>query len=89
MRRLQALCFTLLLALSASLPACSHFTASGRMDRAYNKHMKKIRVAKERRRERMAREIAKMPKATDTPQIPLTTATEEGPQAMPRQESNE
>ena len=87
MSRLKALCFVLLLAMSVSLPACSHFTASGRMDRAYYKHMKKIRVARERRRARMAKEIAKMPKPNATPEMPLmTTTTMEGPAAVPSQE---
>ena len=35
------------------MPACSHFTESGRLDRAYAKHMKEVkqmRVAREQRR---------------------------------------
>ena len=84
MRLLNALCFTLLLALS--FPACSHFTASGRMDRAYYKQMKKVRVAKERRRARLAKDIAKMPKPNDTPEMPVTTTTVEDPAAVPSQE---
>ena len=34
------------------MPACSHFTESGRLDRAYAKHMKEVkqmRVAREQR----------------------------------------
>jgi hypothetical protein len=83
---MKALCFALLLVLSLSVPACSTFTASGRMDHAYKKHMKKIRVAKERRRKRMARDIAKIPKPNATPEMPVMTTTVEGPQAFPSQD---
>ena len=86
MRLPKAVCFALLLAFSVSVPACSHFTASGRMDRAYHKQIKKVRVAKERRRARMAKDIAKMPKPNDTPEMPVTTTTVEDPAAVPSQE---
>ncbi len=40
---MKSLCLILFLALS-SIPACSHSSGGGRQDRAYAKHLKKMRV---------------------------------------------
>ena len=37
-----------------SLPGCSRFTASGRMDRAYYKQLAQAKKEKEKRRKRLA-----------------------------------
>ena len=66
----------LILLFALLLPACSHFTESGRLDRAYYKHMKDVRVAHEQRRARLMRDLARMPSPTTPPAL---LATPEGP----------
>ena len=48
---MKPLCFALLLALS--LPGCSRFTASGRMDRAYYKQLQQVKKDHEKRRKNL------------------------------------
>lgn len=87
---MKSLCLILFLALSTT-PACSHFTASRRQERAYAKYSKKMRVDRDRRLARFRRNAAKMP----SPQLPdlserrETTQTPEGPQAAPSDQANQ
>ncbi len=67
---MRPLCLALLLALC--LPGCSRFTASGRMDRAYYKQLKQVKVAREKRRKNLiAHQRAQMPKPDDNNPPPL------------------
>jgi len=45
------------------------FTKSGRMDRAYHKQLKEVRVAREKRRKRMIQRQAKLPKQDSLPPL--------------------
>jgi hypothetical protein len=85
---MKSFCLILFLAVSAT-PACSRFTASGRQDRAYAAHFKKIRVDRERRLARLRQDVAKMP----APQAPVPSEPREmiseGPQAVPRDSENQ
>jgi hypothetical protein len=66
---MKSLCVVLLLAMS--LPACSRFTKTGRMDRAYYKQMKQVKVAREKRRKQLIhQQSAKIPSPDAPP--PLT-----------------
>jgi hypothetical protein len=67
-------CLILLFALL--LPACSHFTERGRLDRAYYKHMKDVRVAREQRRACLMHDVARMPSPATPPAL---LAKQEGP----------
>ena len=63
------------------MPACSHFTESGRMDRAYAKHVKEVkqmRVAREQRQAQAFRESARVP--PPPPESPLTVSVSSGGQ---------
>ncbi|MFL6590611.1 MAG: hypothetical protein ACJ8M4_10615 [Chthoniobacterales bacterium] len=44
---------SLALLLAVALPGCSRFTESGRMDRAYYKHMKQVNKERDKRKKRM------------------------------------
>ena len=76
--------FILFLALSIT-PACSHFTVRGRQDRTYAKHLKKLRIDRERRLARLRRDVPKIPSpeamAPSEPQV--TIQISEGPEAPP------
>jgi predicted DNA-binding ribbon-helix-helix protein len=48
--------FCLVLALSLTLPGCSRFTKSGRIDRAYYQQLKQVKAAREKRRTRLIEE---------------------------------
>lgn len=61
----RSLCLVLLLGLS--VPGCSRFTKSGRMDRAYYKQLKQVKVAREKRRKQMIKQRAEMPSLRNTP----------------------
>jgi hypothetical protein len=72
---------SLILLCALLMPACSHFTESGRIDRAYAKHMKQVkqaRLAHEQRRAHLFREAAKLPPAA--PESPVTYAVSSGDQ---------
>jgi len=63
---MKPLCVALLLALS--LPGCSRFTASGRMDRAYYKHLKQVKKDREKHRKNLiARQRTEIPSEPDSP----------------------
>jgi hypothetical protein len=64
---MKALCVVLLLGLS--MPGCSMFTKSGRMDRAYYKQLKQVRVAREKQRKRMIQKRAEMPALRTPPPL--------------------
>ena len=64
---MQALCVVFLLGLS--MPGCSTFTKSGRMDRYYYNQLKQARVAREKQRKRMIQKQAKMPKQNELPPL--------------------
>ena len=68
---MKPVCFALLLALS--LTGCSRFTKTGRMDRAYYKQLKQVKVEREKRRKNLiAHQRAEVPKLRDSPP-PLET----------------
>ena len=72
---------SLILLLALLLPACSHFTESGRLDRAYAKHMKQVkqmRLARQQQRAQAFREAAKPPPAP--PESPVTVSVTSGEQ---------
>ena len=67
---MKPLCFALLLALT--LPGCSRFTASGRMDRAYYKQLKQVKKDREKRRKSLvAHQRAATPDLRDSTPPPL------------------
>ena len=74
---MRLLCFVLFLSLS--MPGCSMFTKSGRMDRAYYKQLKQVKVAREKRRKQMMiKQRATMPSMRTTPPMPMNTQPGEG-----------
>lgn len=78
---MKSLCLILLLAISAT-PACSRFTSSGRQDRAYAAHFKKLRVDREQRLARLHYNVGKPPPLeAQTPSEPREIFSE-GPQAV-------
>ena len=87
---MKSLCLVLFLALSTT-PACSHFTASGRQERAYAKYLKKSKIDRERRLARFHRDAVKIPppQTPDLSEPRETTQTSEGPQAIPRDSDNQ
>jgi hypothetical protein len=64
---MKSLCVVLLLGLC--MPGCSMFTKSGRMDRAYYKQLKQVRVAREKQRKRVIEKQAKVPKQDSLPPL--------------------
>jgi hypothetical protein len=64
---MKSLCVVLLLGLS--MPGCSMFTKSGRMDRAYYKQLKQVKAAREKQRQRMIRQRATMPSSRTPPPL--------------------
>jgi hypothetical protein len=71
----------LLLLCALFLPACSHFTESGRIDRAYARHMKeinKMRVVRQQERAKAFREAAKVP--PPPPENPVMVSVNSGDQ---------
>ena len=66
---MKTLCLILLLALS--VPGCSRFTKTGRMDRAYYKQLATVKKEREKRRKTLlAQQRAQMPPPRDTPPAP-------------------
>lgn len=57
------------LLLGLSMPGCSMFTKSGRMDRAYYKQIKQVRVAREKQRKRVIQKQTKLPSADKPPPL--------------------
>ena len=69
-RAVKTLSVALLLALA--VPGCSRFTATGRMDRAYYKHMKQVKAQREKQRKRMVEhQRAEMPSLRQPSPPPL------------------
>ena len=64
---MKSLCLVLLLGLCT--PGCSMFTKSGRMDRAYYKQLKQVRVAREKQRKRVIQKQTKMPSPNTLPPL--------------------
>ena len=64
---MKSLCMVLLLGLC--MPGCSMFTKSGRMDRAYYKQLKQVKVAREKQRKRVIQRQAKVPKQDSLPPL--------------------
>jgi hypothetical protein len=63
---MKSVCLVILLALST--PACSYFTKSGRMDRAYYKQLKQVKAAREKRRKQLIQhQRAEVPSLRNTP----------------------
>jgi hypothetical protein len=80
---MKSLCLILVLAISAT-PACSHFTARARQDRAYARYFKKFRTDRDRRLARLRHNVSKIPSPRAAPPEPReTTQMLEGPQAVP------
>ena len=60
----------LIILLGLSLPGCSRFTKTGRMDRAYYKQLKQANVAREKRRKNLIQhQRAEMPSLRSTPPL--------------------
>ena len=51
------------------MPGCSMFTKSGRMDRAYYKQLKQVRVAREKQRKRVIQKQTRLPSADKPPPL--------------------
>ena len=62
---MKPLCLILLLAFS--VPGCSRFTKTGRMDRAYYKQLKQARVAREKHRKKLIRQQTTKVPSPDAP----------------------
>ena len=62
---MKPLCLVILLALS--VPGCSRFTKAGRMDRAYYKQLKQVKVAREKRRKNLIRQQSAKVPSPDAP----------------------
>ena len=70
MHSVKTLSVALLLVLA--LPGCSRFTAAGRMDRAYYKHMKEVKAQREKRNKRLVEhQRAEMPSLRSQSPPPL------------------
>jgi hypothetical protein len=65
------LCLLLLLALAT--PGCSRFTKTGRMDRAYYKHLEQVKSKRAKERERLFQKRTAIPAPTDPPLLQPTT----------------
>ena len=71
---MKSLCLILLLAIS--VPGCSRFTKTGRMDRAYYKQLNQAKVQREKRQKQLiAQQQAEMKKATSDNAPPPTMPT--------------
>lgn len=57
---MKLLCLFLFLVVSAT-SGCSHFAGGGRQDRTYAKHLKKMRVERDKRRAQLAKAAPKLP----------------------------
>lgn len=90
MTLIKALCLILLLALGTP-PACSHFTERGRQKRVYAKHLKKKKIARERRKARLHGKVRKSPPPElMTPSEPReVTPMAESPRAVPSDPNNQ
>jgi hypothetical protein len=86
---MKSLCFALILVLSTT-PACSHYSAPKRRERAYASYMKKMRANRDRRLARLRRSEARPLQQTPPELEPReTTQMPEGPQAVPREPENQ
>ena len=63
---MKSLCLVLFVAFA--MPGCSRFTKSGRMDRAYYKQLKEVKIAREKRRKQLIEhQRGEMPALRNTP----------------------
>ena len=69
---MRLLCLVLLLSLAT--PACSRFTKTGRMDRAYYKQLKQAKTVRAKERQRLFRKRTEIPAPTDPPLLQPTEA---------------
>lgn len=77
---MKTLCLVLVAGLS--LPGCSMFTKSGRMDRAYSKQLKQVKAAREKRRKNLIhRQRAEMPSLRTMPP-PLEQNVQPAPESQ-------
>ena len=67
---MKSLFVVLLLGLGMS--GCSMFTKSGRMDRAYYKQLKQVKVARVKQRQRMVEKQARIPSPNTLPPLGQT-----------------
>lgn len=94
---MKSLYLILFLALS-TIPACSHFSAGGRQDRTYTKHLKKMRVDRTyakhlkkmgAQRDRQRAQLSKAAPKLPSPDVMVPSEPQEmmeisqGPQAVP------
>jgi hypothetical protein len=73
---MKALCLVLFLGLS--MPGCSRFTKSGRMDRAYYKQLKQVKAAREKRRKTIQKR-AELPSLRNPAPPPLEQNVQPAP----------
>jgi hypothetical protein len=66
---MKALCLVLLLGLT--LPGCSSFSKQSRTERAYYKHLKQAKAAREKQRDRILKEKSRIPSPNAPPPLPL------------------
>lgn len=72
---MKTLCLVLAVALALGTPACSRFTKTGRMDRAYYKQLKQVKAQREKQRQNLInRQRAEQPSLRSTPPpLPMQT----------------
>jgi hypothetical protein len=86
---MKSLCLILILALNLS--ACARFSQSARRQRAYERYVQKSMGARARQQAKFTRSRApKMPITAQTdPGAVTQTTTDDGPQAVPRDEASQ
>lgn len=80
----------LILVLALSFPACSRFSESARRQRAYERYVRKSMGQRARQQAKFSRSHApRMPLNQQTDPSAVTEATtEDGPQALPREQAD-
>jgi hypothetical protein len=80
--------FCLILVLALSLPACSRFSETARRQRAYEKYVHKSMGNRARQQAKFTQSRAPQMPLSDAGPVTETT-TEEGPQAVPREQAEQ